>query len=59
MMRERAQLFATKDKSYNKVTANQDKASRQIASLRHEIQALQQELLDYKTVRYQFKFIFF
>lgn len=34
----------------NKVIANQDKASRQIASLRAEIQALQQELAEYKTV---------
>lgn len=34
----------------NKVIANQDKASRQIASLRAEIQALQQELSEYKTV---------
>ena len=34
----------------NKVVANQDKASRQIASLRAEIQALQQELSEYKTV---------
>ncbi|XP_070199772.1 kinesin-like protein KIF21A isoform X3 [Littorina saxatilis] len=33
----------------NKVTANQDKASRQIASLRAEIQALQQDLAEYKT----------
>ncbi|XP_025085629.1 kinesin-like protein KIF21A isoform X2 [Pomacea canaliculata] len=33
----------------NKVIANQDKASRQIASLRAEIQALQQELAEYKT----------
>ncbi|KAK3103464.1 hypothetical protein FSP39_019440 [Pinctada imbricata] len=33
----------------NKVTANQDKASKQMAILRAEIQTLQQELLEYKT----------
>ena len=35
----------------NKVTANQDKASKQMAILRAEILTLQQELMDYKTVR--------
>lgn len=34
----------------NKVTVNQDKTSKQISSLRTEIQALQAELLAYKTV---------
>ena len=34
----------------NKVTANQDKASRQLAALRAEVAALQQELQEYKTV---------
>ena len=34
----------------NKVIANQDKASKQLAILRQEIQLLQQELLDYKSV---------
>ncbi len=34
----------------NKVTVNQDKTSKQIAALRAEIQQLQCELLDYKTV---------
>ncbi|KAK3760377.1 hypothetical protein RRG08_029408 [Elysia crispata] len=33
----------------NKVTANQDKASRQLAALRAEVAALQQELQEYKT----------
>lgn len=33
----------------NKVIANQDKASKQLAALRSEITLLQQELLDYKT----------
>ena len=34
----------------NKVIANQDKASKQLAILRQEIQLLQQELLDFKSV---------
>ena len=34
----------------NKVVANQEKASRQIATLRSEIQSLQQELFEFKTV---------
>lgn len=34
----------------NKVIANQDTASRQIAVLRLEIQNLQQELAEYKSV---------
>ena len=34
----------------NKVTANQDKASKQLALLRQEIAALAQELAEYKTV---------
>lgn len=34
----------------NKVIANQDKASKQLATLRSEITLLQQELIDYKTV---------
>lgn len=34
----------------NKVIANQDKASKQLAILRQEIMQLQQELLEYKTV---------
>ena len=34
----------------NKVIANQDKASKQLAILRQEIQLLQQELLEYKSV---------
>ena len=38
----------------NKVIANQDKASRQIASLRGEIQALHDELSEYKTVSHSF-----
>jgi hypothetical protein len=38
----------------NKVTVNQDKTSRQIAELRTELQALQLELLEYKTVSYQY-----
>ncbi|XP_021347987.1 kinesin-like protein KIF21A [Mizuhopecten yessoensis] len=33
----------------NKVIANQDKASKQLAALRSEITLLQQELIDYKT----------
>uniref|UniRef100_A0A2C9KB82 Kinesin motor domain-containing protein n=1 Tax=Biomphalaria glabrata TaxID=6526 RepID=A0A2C9KB82_BIOGL len=33
----------------NKVMANQDKASKQLAMLRSEIMALQQELMEYKT----------
>lgn len=36
----------------NKVIANQDKASKQLAILRSEITALQQELLDYKMVSF-------
>ena len=35
----------------NKVVANQDKASKQMAALRTEITILQQELAEYKTVR--------
>ena len=34
----------------NKVTVNQDKTSKQIAALRAEIQLLQVELMEYKTV---------
>ena len=34
----------------NKVIANQDKASKQLAILRQEIQLLQQELIDFKSV---------
>ena len=34
----------------NKVSVNQDKASRQMAALRDEILDLQQELLQYKSV---------
>ena len=34
----------------NKVTVNQDKTSKQIAALRGEIQLLQVELMEYKTV---------
>lgn len=34
----------------NKVTANQDKASKQLAQLRAEIATLQQELMEFKTV---------
>lgn len=37
----------------NKVMANQDKASKQLAMLRSEIMALQQELMEYKTVSAQ------
>ena len=40
----------------NKVVANQDKASRQIASLRAEIQDLQKELAEYKTVSFEYIF---
>lgn len=36
----------------NRVTVNQDKTSKQIASLRAEILALQTELLEYKTVSF-------
>ena len=36
----------------NKVVANQDKTSRQIASLRSEITGLQKELNEYKAVWY-------
>jgi kinesin family protein 4/21/27 len=36
----------------NKVIANQDKASKQLAILRSEITTLQQELLDYKMVSF-------
>lgn len=36
----------------NKVIANQDKASKQLAILRSEIATLQQELLDYKMVSF-------
>ena len=38
----------------NKVVANQDKTSKQIQALRIEIQALQVELMDYKTVSVMF-----
>ena len=34
----------------NKVVVNQDKTSKQISALRSEIQALQIELMEYKTV---------
>ena len=34
----------------NKVTVNQDKTSKQIAALRMEIQQLQVELMEYKSV---------
>jgi kinesin family protein 4/21/27 len=34
----------------NKVVANQDKSSKQLAALRAEIATLQQELMDFKTV---------
>lgn len=34
----------------NKVIANQDKASKQMAALRAEIVTLQQELMEYKSV---------
>ena len=34
----------------NKVTVNQDKTSKQIAALRAEIQLLQVELMEYRTV---------
>lgn len=34
----------------NKIVANQDKSSKQLAALRAEIATLQQELMDYKTV---------
>lgn len=34
----------------NKVIANQDKASKQLALLRTEIASLQQELMEFKTV---------
>jgi len=34
----------------NKVVVNQDKASQQLAKLRAELQAAQQELLEYKAV---------
>jgi kinesin family member 21 len=36
----------------NKVMVNQDKTSRQISELRMELQALQLELQEYKTVSY-------
>ena len=36
----------------NKVTVNQDKTSKQIAALRAEIQLLQVELLEYRTVSF-------
>ena len=34
----------------NRVMVNQDKASQQLAKLRNELQAVQAELLEYKTV---------
>ena len=41
----------------NKVTVNQDKTSRQLAALRQEIQALRQELNEYKSVSTGFLFV--
>ena len=41
----------------NKVIANQDKASKQLAMLRQEIMELQQELLEYKSVRLLFTYL--
>ena len=40
----------------NKVIVNQDVTSRQMAALRVEIDALQRELLDYRTVGKTFTF---
>lgn len=41
----------------NKVTINQDKSSRTIASLRREIQQLQLELLEYRQGTFDGKYI--